>query len=378
MYFKYKKNSRSHKQKLTAAKKSIDIPQHKDILLDQSSKRKFSIFSLIKKIIHYVLGILHTIHRFGCEKVMFVVVPHTEKRIINWHMNFYALFCMLFLVCTVVIFSIVNLVIQSGENIQFHKMGMDNKYFNKQSVLMSKEIVDLHKLVENYTNTILEIKAKVDDKEKTFLEASYKQAQMMKSEMKDLLELTNKCEILGDECSHEMAEEIMRSILHISKKDNFSLNQALEASSYIIREIQTKKRKLFLKTIPNIWPTNGYLLSSHGWQRDILRGHEVFKRGIEIGTLPGTAVRATASGTIYKIEYDPNYGLCISLVHMYGISTFYAHLDRVLVKEGDRIKKHSIIGHTGQTGIAPTHMLYYEIHVGTVAYNPHAFLNHLE
>jgi murein DD-endopeptidase MepM/ murein hydrolase activator NlpD len=40
------------------------------------------------------------------------------------------------------------------------------------------------------------------------------------------------------------------------------------------------------------------------------------------------------------------------LDHGHGVSTIYAHLDEILVKKGDFIKKGQIIGKVGSTGRA--------------------------
>jgi len=66
------------------------------------------------------------------------------------------------------------------------------------------------------------------------------------------------------------------------------------------------------------------------------------------------------------------------VTHKFGIRTFYGHLDRVKIAKGDKINRGQLLGHTGKSGNTAVSMLYYEVHVGTVAYNPHAFLNHLQ
>ena len=200
----------------------------------------------------------------------------------------------------------------------------------------------------------------------------------MKTEIKKLKALVEKCQQAGANCPREDSEEIFRRVIFLSRQDNHDMQKSIEFSEQILKELASEGKKSLLENTPTIWPANGFLLSPFGLQADLLEGREIFRRGIQIGALPGTNVYASAPGKVQDVSYGNQYGLTITLSHLYGITTFYAHLNRVNVQKGDRVSKGEIIGHVGNTGIAPVYMLYYEVHVGTVAYNPHSFLNRLQ
>ncbi|EMG00060.1 peptidase, M23 domain protein [Leptospira santarosai str. CBC1416] len=53
-------------------------------------------------------------------------------------------------------------------------------------------------------------------------------------------------------------------------------------------------------------------------------------------------------------------------------------MDRLKVKQGQQVSKTEVIGFVGKTEASPNYMLHYEIHVGTRAINPFAFLNQIQ
>ncbi|MDH5657655.1 MAG: M23 family metallopeptidase, partial [Spirochaetia bacterium] len=167
-------------------------------------------------------------------------------------------------------------------------------------------------------------------------------------------------------------------ITYLSKQDNQNLKQAIDLSDKILEELNTKEKQNLLKNTPSIWPVKGYILSPYGEQVDQILGKRVFKKGIEIGAFIGSDVYATAPGEVVEVNYDPTYGLSVWIKHKYGIRTFYSRLGAIRVSLGDKVSRGQILGYVGKTGDYSLSMLYYEVHVGTVAYNPHAFLNHLQ
>ncbi|MCR9142460.1 MAG: M23 family metallopeptidase [bacterium] len=321
---------------------------------------------------------LERVHKRGRERLTIMVIPHTEQKILNAHVSLYMIFASSAVVVIVLIVSMVSLVGKSGEDIQFYDMGLTNSQFNIQSVKMAEEMIPLHERVTEYASTIAELYVKLDGDEATVLGQGGVAQGVIDSEVSELKELVSKCRDLGDDCDQELTEEILRRVIYLSKQDNHNLTKAVEISDKILAELGTREKQNLLRNTPSIWPTRGYLYTPYGLQADALRGREVFQRGVQIGAARGTEVYATAPGEITDVRFDASYGLQIQIRHRYGLATFYAHLDRARVQKGDEVTKGQVIGYVGQSGRASIPMLYYEVHVGTVAYNPHAFLNHLQ
>ncbi|MCB1324056.1 MAG: M23 family metallopeptidase [Leptospiraceae bacterium] len=318
------------------------------------------------------------VHRRGRERLTIMVIPHTEKKILNLHVSLYAITLSSAALLLVLVISIVSLVGKSGEDVENYDMGLTNSQFNLQSVKMAEEMMPLHELIQNYTGTIADLYVKLDgDESRVAGQGGVAQA-VTSSEVEQLRTLVDRCRAQGTECSQELTEEILRQVLYLSEQDNHNLRRAVEVSEQILAELGTREKQNLLRHTPSIWPTRGYLLSPYGWQMDQFQGREVFQRGIEIGAVPGSEVVASAPGDVIDVTYDANYGLQIVIQHRFGIKTYYAHLDRTRVSKGDSVSRGQVIGYVGRSGRAPVYMLYYEVHIGSVAYNPHAFLNHLQ
>jgi len=66
----------------------------------------------------------------------------------------------------------------------------------------------------------------------------------------------------------------------------------------------------------------------------------------------GKPVYAAASGQVFKVKtgYNGGYGNNIKIAHPSGITTLYAHLSKIYVKEGQSVSTGDIIGLIGNTG----------------------------
>lgn len=86
---------------------------------------------------------------------------------------------------------------------------------------------------------------------------------------------------------------------------------------------------------------------------NITQGHHQGKC-LDLGwTTDGTQnqpIYACDDGVVYSIENQPNGGNVIYLVHDDGKCSCYAHLSKVLVKEGQRVDMGEQIGNMGATG----------------------------
>lgn len=88
-----------------------------------------------------------------------------------------------------------------------------------------------------------------------------------------------------------------------------------------------------------------------------------FHSGIDFGATAGTPVLAVYGGKVKKANWQGGYGLTVVLEHHQGTSkTLYAHLSKVLVKEGEVVRPGDAIGHVGSTGYSTGPHLHLELH----------------
>ena len=100
-----------------------------------------------------------------------------------------------------------------------------------------------------------------------------------------------------------------------------------------------------------IMPVDGIISGVYGSQR-ILNGKPKWPHyGIDIAAKQGTEIKASGSGIVTMSESDLYYtGGTIIMDHGHGISTIYSHLEKLMVKVGDKIEQGEIIGTVGSTG----------------------------
>ena len=94
------------------------------------------------------------------------------------------------------------------------------------------------------------------------------------------------------------------------------------------------------------------------------------RKGIEIRTSEGSAIRAVSSGTVVYADWLKGYGLVVILDHKNGLFSLYAHASKLLVKKGESVKTGRVIGETGETGITAESTLYFELRKGTEPVDP--------
>jgi murein DD-endopeptidase MepM/ murein hydrolase activator NlpD len=101
--------------------------------------------------------------------------------------------------------------------------------------------------------------------------------------------------------------------------------------------------------------------------------------GIDLASLKGTAVKASADGKVIKAQRDvPGYGTLVEIKHKKGFTTRYGHMEDILVKEGDCVCQADLIGTVGSHGNVrakkdPSH-LHFEIRQYGQSLNPLKYL----
>lgn len=111
---------------------------------------------------------------------------------------------------------------------------------------------------------------------------------------------------------------------------------------------------------PSILPVQGEITSSFGYRKNPFGGwSKEYHNGIDIACNYGTPVLATADGIVTFSGRNPVYGLRIDIDHGGGITTFYGHNSRLLVKEGDKVNRYDVIAYSGNSGRSTGAHLHY-------------------
>ncbi len=121
------------------------------------------------------------------------------------------------------------------------------------------------------------------------------------------------------------------------------------------RKLITKARRRFSQGSFSgtgfLWPLQGRISGIYGSQRVLNGKPRAPHLGVDIAAPKGTPIRAPAAATV-ALAYDEMFfsGKLIILDHGLGLSSVYAHMSRLAVKAGDRVKRGTVIGAVGATG----------------------------
>ena len=118
--------------------------------------------------------------------------------------------------------------------------------------------------------------------------------------------------------------------------------------------------------IPTLWPVRGWLT------RTFSASHS----GVDIAAPTGTPIVAATSGTVTRSGWDDIYGQIINITSDRGFVTVYGHNSRLLVKEGDRVKRGDVIAFVGSTGLSSAPHLHFETRLKDEPVDPMRYLVH--
>ncbi|MEJ2717354.1 MAG: LysM peptidoglycan-binding domain-containing M23 family metallopeptidase [Deltaproteobacteria bacterium] len=136
----------------------------------------------------------------------------------------------------------------------------------------------------------------------------------------------------------------------------------------VAKAIRGKRHPL----VPELrFPVPGGVLTSpfgHRWG--------VFHKGLDIAAPIGKAVFACAKGRVIftgRRKKLRGYGRIVVLDHGRGVYTQYAHLSRILVRKGQRVRGGQRIALVGNSGRSTGPHLHLEVRVSNQMYNPLAY-----
>jgi murein DD-endopeptidase MepM/ murein hydrolase activator NlpD len=96
-----------------------------------------------------------------------------------------------------------------------------------------------------------------------------------------------------------------------------------------------------------------------------------FHTGIDYPVAHGTGVAAAGRGCVQSAGYDSGgYGNLVVIEHRMGMTSWYAHLDRVTVSPGECVVAGNVIGTVGSTGRSTGPHLHFELRLRGAAIDP--------
>ena len=126
-----------------------------------------------------------------------------------------------------------------------------------------------------------------------------------------------------------------------------------------------------LELLPATMPLASFRVSSgFGYRRHPVLGDTRFHWGTDLIPLDGDDIRPPLAGRVILSRYYNDFGNTIILQHDRGVETLYGHLERMFVKEGERVTPQTRIGLVGSTGSTNGKHLHFEISLGGHSLDP--------
>jgi len=168
----------------------------------------------------------------------------------------------------------------------------------------------------------------------------------------------------------DRTSEILAASMKTLQRLNAEINVQQQSYAEIVERSRFNKECFAampaLKPMEGQYSSNGFGLRMHP-VLGIFKTHE----GLDIINDAGTPVYAAGNGNIVMAgQSGGGYGIAVAINHGFGYQSLYAHLSKVVVREGQRVKRGDLIAYSGRTGLVTGPHLHYEVRYKGVCRNP--------
>lgn len=156
--------------------------------------------------------------------------------------------------------------------------------------------------------------------------------------------------------------------------EDLGLGQEVPFTGSFAEDAQTLLQAL--ERTPLGLPHNGAITSRFGSRANPFTGKgKESHSGIDFKGRTGAPIRATAKGRVVFAGTQNGYGKVVRVRHGNGYETLFAHLSKINVKVGQRLKAGDVLGLLGSTGRSTGPHLHYEVIKRGKRLNPEKFLS---
>src|SRR5665648_1057289 len=228
-------------------------------------------------------------------------------------------------------------------------LSLDAKVIN--DIRQQTKKIENNKINLENREEILSLLKKEVEKEKENVEFSIK----AKKSIINKIDSEKEAHLKSLEELEQSSQEIKNIIERIYKQQE---EGSKKASQKEVPTITLKPKKGILAL-----PIQGKLISGYGRQKNTEFNIDTFNSGIDITAPLGEIVRAASEGEVIYIGSTKGYGQIIIIDHGGRTTTLYAHLSKILVDIGDKVKKEQTIGQVGDSGGVSSPRLHFEVRV---------------
>lgn len=170
----------------------------------------------------------------------------------------------------------------------------------------------------------------------------------------------------------EKHNSLIREMHNQVEQINLASTTQKEGFESLIKELDGQKN--LLASTPAIRPVRGAVTSRFGRRKSPFTGLNEFHKGLDIANRKGTPVVATADGVVTYASTKGFLGKLITINHGHGLVTNYGHLDKILKKCGDKVKRGDVIGTIGTSGRTTGPHVHYEVRLSGMPVDPEKYI----
>jgi len=300
------------------------------------------------------------VFRGGRRKLTIMVVPHSQKRVVNFQTTMFSLTAFIVIAVGIVVsfFWFTRNSLDSGATIS--RLESEARETRASLDRLKDETGSLLKAAQNFQNAFSSTLSVIG------LDST---ATTVKSDIQngDLTSLFN---------IKESAQGTVKEIAELQR-----LRGYLEDSVQPIQEIGKllDSQSALFSDIPSLWPIKGgigHISMQFGQNRHPFTGQWYIHKGVDVSTYrSGDPILATADGQVVTTDWDPGFGNYVIIKHKHGFYTRYAHMQSYRVNRGQYVQQGQVIGYIGNTGVSTGPHLHYEVHIGSDVVDPMKYLN---
>ena len=233
----------------------------------------------------------------------------------------------------------------------------------------NKELLRNYELMNKQLNQVEMVLADIQNRDDNIYRVIF--------ESEPIPETVRKAGIGGVNRYRNLESSKYAEILVASKKrlDNLEKQLYIQSKSFdeVIELAKMKEEKLV--SIPAIQPVSNKNLkrmaSGFGYRIHPVYKTRTFHAGMDFTAPTGTEIFSTGNGEVVYVETsNRGYGNNVIVKHGFGYETLYAHMSKILVREGQKVKRGEVIGLVGNTGTSTAPHLHYEVRKNGQAVNP--------
>jgi len=161
-------------------------------------------------------------------------------------------------------------------------------------------------------------------------------------------------------------------LIGLSTQEGTSLAERVDLAT-----VTSEEMAALMKHVPNGSPIEYRgITSKFGYRTHPTLQRKEFHRGSDMKAPMKTPIYATADAIVeWAAEHKKSgYGKLIILDHSFGFKTYFGHLNKIVVKSGQFIKRGDLVGYTGNSGMSNGPHLHYEVRFIQRALNPFWFV----